>query len=128
MELPRKKRRFEWLKSVDQISVPVSMHYEGDSSKSTRVGGLVSIVGILLVGAFFAGAISMYLAFNNVYVNTSTTGIDPLYLRNCNAADNQCIQLNGTTFMPFVHLKGDPANYSAYMVPEFYSFERFYTN
>jgi len=46
------------------------MHYEGDSTKSTRVGGCISIIGILFVLAFLFGTISMYIAFSNVKTNT----------------------------------------------------------
>ena len=101
------------------------MHYQGDGTKSTRVGGLVSIVGIVLVTAFLFGTISMFFAFSNVDTNTSTTGIKPLNLLDCTADKNECQSLNGTTYMPFVFITGDPATNPQYVVPEFYAYQEF---
>jgi len=89
MEL-QKKKRCNWLKGLDQIGVPASMHYDGDSTKSTRIGGLVSIVGLALVLSFVFGTISMYIAFSNVKTNVTTTGIDPVTLLDCSADGNMC--------------------------------------
>lgn len=87
MDSPKKKR-CEWLKSIDQIGVPVSMQYQGDATKSSRFGGLVSIVGIVFVATFLFGTISMYVAFSNVKTNNTISGVNARKLMNCTAEDN----------------------------------------
>lgn len=108
-----------WLRDVDQIGVPVSMSYQGGSTKSTRCGGAVSLVGSALVIMFIIGTISMYMAFSNVSTNTSNSGLNPLKMLDCTASGNQCMQLNGTQYMPFVFLNG--ASDQTIAVPEFYA-------
>lgn len=108
MQQRKKKKAFAWLKNFDQIAVPVSMHYEGDSVKTTRIGGCVSIVGLMLVLAFLAGTLSMYFTFSDVKTNISTASIDPITTIDCTAPGNQCLKLNGASnsaYMPFVKLQ-----------------------
>jgi len=100
------------------------MHYEGDSVKTTRIGGCVSIVGLVLVLAFLAGTLSMYFTFSDVNTNISTASIDPITTFNCTAPGNQCLQLSGASnsaYIPFVKLqnKASLEDYNNYIVPEF---------
>jgi hypothetical protein len=80
------------------------LHYEGEAQDTTRVGGCVSLIGIAFVLMFLFGTISMYTAFNNVKSNTYSTGFNVTLTNNCSWANNTCLQLNGTSYMPMAYL------------------------
>ncbi len=53
------------MKSIDQTGVPVTLNWRGENVHSTRVGGLVSILGLWLVFIFIIGSLITYANFND---------------------------------------------------------------
>jgi hypothetical protein len=52
------------LKGIDQTGVPVTLNWQGESVHGTRIGGLVSILGLWLVFVFIAGSLITFANFN----------------------------------------------------------------
>ena len=63
MEETRQTKCCSCLKSIDQVGVPITLNWLGDSEHKTRIGGAISIIGLFLVGSFIFGSIYTFLEF-----------------------------------------------------------------
>ena len=102
MEDTRQNKRCNCLKAVDQTGVPVTLNWLGDSTHKTRVGGVLTIIGMFLVGSFVLGSIYTYLEFEDFETKTIIGNVNSEHNLNCFAEGNECQFLNSTTYMPFV--------------------------
>jgi hypothetical protein len=78
------------LKSIDQTGVPVTLNWQGKNTHETRMGGLVSILGLLLVVSFILGSIIAYSTFSQISQQTLISYVDFAKNVNCSASDNEC--------------------------------------
>jgi hypothetical protein len=46
--------------------VPVTINWDGENVYKTKIGGFVSMFGILIVAAFVVGTFYTYLTFSNI--------------------------------------------------------------
>jgi hypothetical protein len=107
----------------------VSLRYHGEDSHGTPLGGFCSCIGITLVLFFTFGTMFSYLSFSQVNTQTLETYVDTTRSwANCTKAGNECMFLNGNTFMPFITLAdfNSPkvADLNTYIQPMFFAFER----
>lgn len=125
----KNERYCKCLKSIDQTGVPITLNWNGDNTHGTRVGGLVSILGLWLVFVFIVGSLVTYSTFNNFNDQTLTTYVDEETNFDCSVEDNQCQHLNATQLFPFVMIADNNninvkvANLSTYIVSEFYVYK-----
>ncbi len=54
------KKTCRWLKAIDQTGYPVTLNWKKESVHRTHLGGIFSIISILIIGAFTIGLFFQY--------------------------------------------------------------------
>lgn len=54
-----------WLKDVDQTGVPVTLNWKGSDTHTSHFGGILSLLGIFIVGLFTLGTFYTFFKFDS---------------------------------------------------------------
>lgn len=81
---------FNFFKSIDMTGVPVSIKWKGKSSHGTKFGGLVSIIGIVLVGTFILASFLTYSSMEEFSYSSHAAYVDFHNPLNCTEEGNAC--------------------------------------
>ena len=53
--MTKTKKSFRWLKAIDQTGHPVTLNWKKENVHRTHVGGIFTIISVLLIGIFTYG-------------------------------------------------------------------------
>ena len=123
------KRNCSFLKNFDRMGVPIKLNFNKKSSYTTRLGGFVSLIGILVIAFFTFGTLYQFFTFGAINQTSTEKYRDFTKNSTCSSEleDESCSHLSPQNLMPFVSFVDNnnssmkSLNLSQYIIPEFYA-------
>ncbi len=122
--MSNKKQTFSWLKALDQTGYPVTLNWKKENVYKTHLGGICSILQVLLIGLFTAGLITQWAHFDTYHQDTLEQ--ETMSYFDCGTEGVTCTTMENNQWVPFVSIYNfdSEVDYTPYVTPQFWTYQQ----